>query len=340
MHSLKQYTTFAIDVQAKELITVTTEQQVQELVHNPLFQSSKNTIIVWWGSNILFTQDFDGIILINKIAWKNLIKETEKHIIVKFGAGEIFNDIVQRSVDNNYAWIENLISIPGTIGAAPVQNIGAYGVEIRDRIIEVNWIDLTTGEKRTYTNEQCEFGYRDSIFKNSLKNNFFITEVILQLDKVDSSYNPKIHYGDIETMLLVQWRDWIKQLTPKQVSQTIAEIRASKLPDWKKIGTAWSFFQNPLISKDIYNNLKTEHPELIGHIVSQENVKLSAWNLIELVGLKWYRDGDAAVYDKHALVLVNYGSATGEQMKNLIHLIQTKVYDKFHIHLQPEVNIY
>lgn len=340
MHSLKQYTTFAIDVQAKELITLTTEMQLQELVHNLLFQSSKNTLIIWWWSNILFTQDFDGVILINKLMWRNIIKETDKHIIVTFWSGEIFNDIVERSVENNYSWIENLISIPGTIGAAPVQNIGAYGVEIRDRIIQVDWIDLTNGETKTYTNEQCDFWYRDSIFKNSLKNSFFITKVTLQLTKVDNSYDPKIHYGDIETMLLVQWRDGIQQLTPKQVAQAIADIRYSKLPDWKKIGTAGSFFQNPIVSKEVYNDLKTEYPDLVGHIVSQEKVKLSAGNLIELAGLKWYRDGDAAVYDKHALVLVNYGNATWEQMKNLIHLIQTKVYDMFKIRLQAEVNIY
>ena len=340
MHSLKQYTTFSMDVQAKELIILSTEQEVQELVHNTPFLSSQKTLIIWWGSNILFTQDFDGLVLINKITWRNIIKETDKYSIISFWSGENFNDIVERSVSENYSGIENLISIPGTIGAAPVQNIGAYGVEIRDRIIQVSGIDLSTGEKKIYTNEQCEFWYRDSTFKNTLKDDFFITEVTLQLTKVDNNYNPKIHYGDIETILLVQGRDGIKQLTPKQVSQAIADIRASKLPDWKKIGTAGSFFQNPVIDKDLYTDLKKKNSDLVGHIVSQEKVKLSAGNLIELVGLKWYRDGDAGVYDKHALVLVNYGHATGQQMKDLVSLIQTQVHDTFGIHLQPEVNIY
>lgn len=340
MYSLKNHTTFRIDVKAKELITIYNEKEVEELIHNNLFQTTKNYIIIWWGSNILFTQDFDGLVLINTIAWKKIIKQTDNHIIVSFGSGEVFNDIVQRSVDNNYSGIENLIAIPGTIGAAPVQNIGAYGIEIRDRIVQVSGIDLKTGVKKTYTNEQCEFWYRDSIFKHTLKNQFFITEVTLQLTKVDKSYNPKIHYGDIETMLLVQWRDGIQQLTPKQVSQAIADIRASKLPDWTTIGTAGSFFQNPIVEKSFYDKLKNDNIHLIGNIVSTDKVKLSAGNLIELVGLKWYRNGDAGVYEHHALVLVNYGNASGKQMKDLVNLVQDEVNKEFWINLHPEVNIY
>ncbi len=338
MHSLKPYSTFRIDVQASKLMIIKSEQQLQEII--PLLKEYENKLIMWWGSNILFTEDFHGLVLINDIQWKEIIKETDTHIIASFWSGELCNDIVERSIDNNYAGIENLISIPGTIGAAPIQNIGAYGVEIRDVMVQVSGIDLTTGEEQTYINEQCEFWYRDSCFKHHLKNNFFITNVTLQLSKVDKHYNPKIHYGDIETVLLVQWRDGITPLTPKQVAQAIATIRASKLPDRTKIWTAGSFFQNPIIDKEWYNSLKKKNSDIIGHIVSQDKVKLSAGNLIELVGLKWYRDGDAGIYDKHALVLVNYGDATGQQMKDLINLIQTKVYDMFWIQLQPEVNIY
>lgn len=340
MFSLKNYSTFKIDVSTQELITISSEQDLLTLIQTQDFQDTENKLILWWGSNIVFTQDFDGIVMINTIKGKNIIKETDSHIIVKFWAGEVFNDIVERSVDQWYAGIENLISIPGTIGAAPVQNIGAYGVEVRDVIVQVDGIDLISGEKIIYTNEQCEFWYRDSTFKKLKKDNFFITSVTLQFTKVNSSYNPKIHYGDIETILLVQGRDGITPLTPKQVSQAIATIRASKLPDWKNIWTAGSFFQNPIIEKSIFEWLKKEFPDLVGHIVSQEKVKLSAGNLIELVGMKWYRDWDAGVYDKHALVLVNYGNATGQQIKDLIILIQSKVQEKFWIYLQPEVNIY
>lgn len=215
-----------------------------------------------------------------------------------------------------------------------LQNIGAYGVEIRDSIVQIRGIDLTTWEIKTYTNEQCDFWYRDSCFKHHFKNEFFITQVTLQLNKITNTYNPKIHYGDIETMLLVQWRDGIRQLHPKEIAQVIAQIRASKLPDWTEVGTAGSFFQNPIVSKEVYHNLQSQFPEIKWHMKDRDSYKLSAGQLIELAGLKWYRDGDAGIYDKHALVLVNYGNATWIQMKELIKLIQNKVKEKFDIDLR------
>lgn len=340
MQSLKKYSTFHIDVKAKNIITLSSQQDILNFIEQSSQEEKENCLILWGWSNIIFTQDFEHTILYNNIIWKEIIKETDTHIVVSIWSWENRNDIVQWSVNNNYSWIENLVSIPGTIWWAPVQNIGAYGTEIGDVIISVVWINLITGEEKTYTNEQCEFAYRNSIFKKNLKNWFFITHIILQLTKVDNNYHPKIHYGDIETVLLVQWRDGIKTLTPKQVAEAITTIRESKLPDRNTIGTVWSFFQNPIVDKKLYNDLKKQDPGLSGYIVSQEKTKLSAWQMIELIGMKWYRKWDIGVYDKHALVLVNYAHASGQDLKDLIDLIQSKIKNKFWMELVPEVNIY
>ena len=340
MHSLVTYSTFHIPVHGEKIITISTTEDIITFINESSIEEKNNCLILGGWSNVVFTQDFNNTILFNNLLGKDIIKENNTHVIINIASWEERNDIVQWSVDNWYSWIENLIAIPGTIGWAPVQNIGAYGAEVADVILSIEWINLLTGEIVTYTNEQCEFSYRNSIFKEKLKNWFFITNVILQLSKVDNNYHPKIHYGDIETVLLVQGRDGIKRLTPSQVAYAIETIRASKLPDWTKIGTAWSFFKNPLVSKDIYNNLKNQFSDLIGFTVTQDEIKLSAWQLIELVGMKWYRINDAWVYDQHALVLVNYANASGQEVMNLIHLIQSKVQEKFWIDLVPEVNIY
>lgn len=249
-----------------------------------------------------------------------------------------------RSVAQWYAWLENLVSIPGTVWAAPVQNIGAYGTEARDIILEVKWVDMSTWQQKIYTNEQCEFGYRDSIFKHTLQQDFFITEVVIQLIKANERiYHPKLDYHGIQEELLRQWRDGWSYITPLQVAQAISTIRASKLPDWTKIGTCGSFFANPIITSEKYKTLKKYFPDLIGHmsppVKGGRGVKLSAGQLIELCGLKWYRDGDAGIYDRHALVLVNYGNATGMQIKDLITMVQTKVQEKFGIKIVTEVNV-
>ena len=340
MHSLKQYSTFHIDVQAKKIMSLSSVQDIIDFIHQGTLEDKENYLIVWGWSNIVFTQDYNGSILHNKILGKEIIKDTESFVLVKIWSGENRNNIVERSIENGYHGIENLISIPSTMGWLPIQNVGAYGVEARDFIFEVHGVDMNTGEQKIYTNEACEFWYRSSIFKMVLKEEFFITHVVIKLHKLTKNYNPKIHYGDIETMLLVQWWDGIQTLNPRQVADTIATIRASKLPDWTTLGTAGSFFQNPIIDKDIYNDLKNQYPDLSGYIVSQDKVKLSAWEMIELVGMKWYRNWDAWVYEKHALVLVNYGNASGQEIKDLIELIQTKVKEKFWIELIPEVNIY
>lgn len=340
MQSLRNYSTFRIPVQGKKILTISEKSDLINFINESSIEERESCLILGGWSNVVFTQDYKNTILLNKILGKEIIKDNDTHIIINIWSGENRNDIVQWSVDNGYSWIENLIAIPGTIGWAPIQNIGAYGAEVWDVVRNIEWVDLITGEERTYTNEESEFSYRNSIFKEKLKNGFFITNVVLQLSKVDSNYQPKIHYGDIETVLLIQGRDGIKNLTPQQVGQAITTIRESKLPDWETMGTAWSFFQNPIISKNNYNTLKEEFSDLIGFTITQENIKLSAGQLIELIGMKWHRIGDAWVYDQHALVLINHGNATGQELQELIHLIQDKVKTKFWIELIPEVNIY
>lgn len=359
MTSLKSYSTFRIDVSTKELIIIQESKDIKNLITSKQYKNNEHRLIIWTGSNILFTQDFDGLIIINNLKGRTIVKELNNSIILSIASGENRNETVMRSVEQWYAGLENLVAIPGTVWAAPVQNIGAYGTEARDIILEVRGIDLTTGLEKTYTNEQCEFWYRESIFKHSLKETFFITEVVIQLIKANERiYHPKLHYAGVQEELLHQWRDGGSYITPLQVANAIATIRASKLPDWTKIGTCGSFFANPIITSDHYETLKKDFPDLIGHptwsskIASSwaersevegshpsKNIKLSAGQLIELCGLKWYRDGDAGVYDRHALVLVNYGNATGSQIRNLITMIQSKVQEKFGIEIVPEVNV-
>jgi UDP-N-acetylmuramate dehydrogenase len=360
MISLQSYSTFRIaDVHAKDLITISSPEEAKALSDHPLFNKYTNKLIIGGGSNIVFTQDYDGLVIANELKGRTIVKELNNSIILAIASGENWNDTVMRSVEQWYAGLENLVAIPGTVWAAPVQNIGAYGTEARDIILEVRGIDLTTGLEKTYTNEQCEFWYRESIFKHSLKETFFITEVVIQLIKANERiYHPKLQYAGVQEELLHQWRDGGSYITPLQVANAIATIRASKLPDWTKIGTCGSFFANPIITATQYEELKKDFPDLIGHPTwssklasswatwngvegshPSKSIKLSAGQLIELCGLKWYRDGDAGVYDRHALVLVNYGNATGAQIKGLIMMIQSKVQEKFGIKIVPEVNV-
>lgn len=340
MYSLKNYSTFRIDCNAKEIITISNKDDIQHLITNDIIKNNPTRLLLGWGSNVVFTQDFDGLILINNIKGRTIIKELNNSIIISLWSGENRHDTVMRSVESWYAGLENLVSIPGTAWAAPVQNIGAYGTEARDVILEVRGINMISGKEQVYTNEQCEFSYRDSIFKHTLKQNFFITEVVIQLIKANERiYHPKLDYNGIHEELFNSWRDGWSYLSPLQVAQAISTIRASKLPDWTKIGTCGSFFANPIITTENYETLKKEFPDLVWHTAWTNKIKLSAWQLIELCGLKGYRDGDAGVYERHALVLVNYGNTTGAQIKNLITMVQDKVQEKFAIEIIPEVNV-
>lgn len=363
--SLKPYHTFMMDINADILTTVASAEDIQTLLHSPEYKSASHKIIIGWGSNLLFTDNFHGLVIINKLSGREILQQDENECTIKISSGENRHAFVMRSIDNGRAGIENLAFIPGTVGASPIQNIGAYGVEAGDRIVSVEWIDMLTGEIKTYSHDDCHFSYRNSIFKSKFGQDFFITAVTFRLQKQWNSYSPNLSYkgitDQIEKMWHSNWSDpsW-QHNNIKTIAQAIITLRQSKLPDWTKLGTAGSFFANPIVSEDEFQKLQKEFPDLIGHITSPlkmrnegdqfdqkksnyalwiVNYKLSAGQLIELCGLKWYRDGDAGIYDRHALVLVNYGDASWLQMASLINYIQTSIKQKFGITLAAEVNI-
>jgi UDP-N-acetylmuramate dehydrogenase len=327
--SLIPYTTFGIQVNAKYFVEIVQESDFQELIHSDL-RTSYPHIILGNGANILFTKDYLGIVIKVAIQGKQVISESQTTGIVKAGAGENRDDLVMRTLENNRWGLENLTGIPGTVGASPVQNIGAYGVEAKDTIIQVEGIDLETGEKKTFSHEECQFAYRDSIFKHKWKEKIFITAITFQLQKITPEYLPNTSYKDLQNIHFTNIKDFANQ---------IKNIRNSKLPDRHQLGTAGSFFKNPSIQRTQYNILKEKYSNLLSFELpgTPDFVKCSAGQLIELAWLKWYRQGNVGVYEKHALVLINYGWATGSDILALAEYIQQKIFDQFQIHLEPEV---
>jgi len=330
--SLKPFNTFGIDASAKYLTKVASVQDIQELIHTTEYQNN-NHLILGGGSNLLLTKDVDALVIKNEMKGISVIKETEDYVYVKCAAGEVWHEFVMWCINHNYAGLENLSLIPGCTGASPMQNIGAYGVEIKDTFYELEAIDAKTGELKTFSKNECEFGYRESVFKRKLKNQFIITSVTFQLSK-KPVFN--IEYGAIKQEL-----DNMKitDLSIKAISQAVINIRSSKLPNPKEIGNAGSFFKNPEVSSEVYNRLKQEFPNLVAYPLENGNYKLAAGWLIEQSGLKGYTKGDAGVHKLQALVLVNYGGATGKEIYNLsTHVLET-VKAKFGVDLEREVNI-
>ena len=331
--SLKTYNTFGIDAKAKSLVAVTTEAELIDfLKHNPL--KNELALVLGGGSNMLLTKDIDGTVLHVAISGKQIIEETESSALVEAGAGENWHQLVLWAIENNLAGIENLSLIPGNIGTAPVQNIGAYGVELKDTFYSLDAIEISTGKKHTFTLEACKFGYRESIFKSELKGKFIITRVRLKLFKPPHSLST--HYGAIKEELT---NKEVVNPSIKDVSNAVIAIRQSKLPDPKELGNSGSFFKNPIVREEIANSLKNSYPELPIYDANSGNKKLAAGWLIDQCGLKGYRTGDAGVHKKQALVLVNYGNATGADILALAQFVITHVYEKFGVKLEPEVNI-
>jgi len=299
-----------------------------------------NVFFLWGWSNILLTEDIASLVVQCKISGKEIIHDDENSVIVKVGAGENRADFVTRCCENNYAWVENLSLIPGTVWTAPIQNIGAYWVEAKDTITDVEWIYLDTKDMLTLPNSECQFWYRQSIFKKDLKDMFFITAVYFKLQKVTTSnYSPDLSYGAIQKKLEEKWVK-INDITPLIISETISEIRRWKLPDYNNLWTAGSFFKNPIISKAALAKLHLEDPTLKSRDINTNAFKISAGQLIENCWLKWHRmpDSDAATYDKHALVLVNHWNAKWSDIVELAEYIQKCVKDKYWVDLEPEVN--
>lgn len=330
-YSLAELNTFHIDVRANKFIVVEKVNELDNLIDSVELLSGK-FLILGGGSNILFTKDFDGTILHLSFIQLSEIKSDDNFVYIKAEAGMIWDELVKYSVERNLGGIENLAMIPGTVGAAPIQNIGAYGQELKDSLIEVEYYDLTDREIKTISNEKCEFGYRDSIFKKSLRNRFIITSLTLRLSKNTS---PVLNYGNVANELS---KSGIDKPTIKDVSNIIRKIRTEKLPDPNQIGNAGSFFKNPIIDENKFESIKEKYPDVPSF--RQENkIKIPAAWLIEKSGMKGLRMGNVGTYPNQPLVIVNYGKASGKEMLEFAHLIQTAVFEKFQIQLEPEVNI-
>jgi UDP-N-acetylmuramate dehydrogenase len=328
--SLKKYNTFGLDYMAECIIHLKTEQEAVSLFKN---QNSckKPFLIIGGGSNLLFTCDFKGTILLPQFAGIMVEEEDQDTVLISAGAGVYWDKLVEWTVDNGYGGLENLSLIPGKVGATPVQNIGAYGVEVKDSIEKVRAVSVEDGSIAEFSNEDCRFDYRNSIFKGKNKHKYLIVKVYYRLKTKPLL---KLDYGSLN--------DEIKKLgdiTLKNVRQAVINIRKSKLPDPEYIGNAGSFFKNPVVTTDFAESLKKSYPQIPAYVDTSGGIKLAAAWLIDQCGWKGKRVGNAAVHDKQALVLVNYGLATGSEIYNLSESIKSSVREKFGVDLEREVEV-
>ena len=331
--SLKPYNTFGIDVLAKYFARFSSVEELNLFTSNISQQTSNNKLILGGGSNILFTKNFDGYVLKNELKGIELVKEDETYYYVKAAAGENWHSFVMHCIEHNYAGLENLSLIPGNVGASPMQNIGAYGVEIKDVFENLEAYHINENIIQQFSLADCEFGYRESVFKRKYKDQFVIISVTYKLRK-QPVFNTS--YGAIEQELE---KMGVKELSVQNISQAVINIRSSKLPNPAETGNAGSFFKNPEIRNSEYEKLKLEFPDIVGYHLPNGHVKLAAGWLIEQCGWKGYRKGDAGCHAKQALVLVNYGNAKGNDIYDLSTEILQSVKRKFNIELEREVNI-
>ncbi|APG64788.1 UDP-N-acetylenolpyruvoylglucosamine reductase [Tenacibaculum todarodis] len=327
--SLKRYNTFGISVNAKRFISITSVYELQQLL-----KIEKDIFLISGGSNMLLTKDINKLVVHIDIKGISIDRENYNDIYLTVNAGENWHEFVLWCVSQNYGGIENLSLIPGNVGTCPIQNIGAYGVEVKDTITQVEAIEIETGKLVVFPAKECQFGYRNSIFKNEVKGKYVITSVSFQLTKNEHKLNTS--YGAIETELTSKN---IENPTLKDVSDAVISIRQSKLPDPKKIGNSGSFFKNPVILKSLFDKLQKKHPKIPSYPVSDETLKVPAGWLIEQSGFKGKRFGEFGVHEKQALVLVNYGNASGKEIFALAQKIQKTIKENFEIDLEIEVNI-
>ncbi len=328
--SLKDYNTFGIDVYAKYFANFSSVDALKEILKD---NKDIHKMILGGGSNILFIDNFDGIIFKNEIYGIDIVNEDDEYVYIKTGAGVNWHQFVMYCVNNNYGGVENLSLIPGNIGASPMQNIGAYGVEIRDVFHELEALYIEDNVLQIFQNSDCEFGYRDSIFKRKYKGQFVILNVTFRLQK-KPVFN--ISYGAIEEELE---KMKIENLSIKAISDAVINIRRSKLPDPELVGNAGSFFKNPGIDGHDLQALTRTESNMPYYKINDDRFKIPAGWLIEQCGWKGYRKGDAGCYEKQALVLVNYGNAKGNEIYKLSEEIKQSVFEKFDIELEREVNI-
>lgn len=331
-YPLLKLNTFGVDVKAKYFVSINTVNELIELTKTKVFKELQ-LLILGGGSNILFTKDFDGLVILNSIKGKEIIDQTQESIFLKIGAGENWHELVMYTVDNGWGGIENLSLIPGNTGTAPMQNIGAYGVEIKETFVELEALEISSGKIVKFNNSDCEFGYRESVFKNKMKNQYIIVNITLELKK-----NPvlNINYGDVKAILESQN---INNPSIKQVSDAIISIRQSKLPDPKIIGNSGSFFKNPIVSLNQLELIKKKYPNVVNYKINENEFKIAAGWMIERAGWKGKKFNNYGVHEKQALVLVNYGLANGMEIFNLSEEIILDIKDKFGIKLEREVNI-
>lgn len=332
-HSLLPHNTFGLDVRAQHFAEIETVDDLRRILrerHEPL-------LLLGGGSNIVFARNVQGWVLKNAIRGIEVVREFPKKVWVKVGAGERWHDFVLWAVAQGYGGVENLSLIPGTVGAAPIQNIGAYGVELKDVFLRLEAVDLqsSNGSLRTFNRTECCFGYRDSVFKREEKGRWCITSVTFSLDR--HSHRINTSYGDIQRTLVEMG---VTQPSIADVSRAVVHIRSSKLPDPAVIGNCGSFFKNPETDRAVLERIRSTHPQVPHYDLPAGRVKIPAGWLIEQCGWKGKRVGNTGCYEKQALVLVNHGGATGEEVKNLAYAIIQSVEEKFGIRLEPEVNIY
>lgn len=336
--SLRTFNTFGIESRAKYFTEIRSAGEFRELACDKQFAGEKK-LILGGGSNILLTGDFDGWVVKNSIPGFEVVSETGVEVVVRAGAGEIWHDLVLKCIERNYGGLENLSLIPGLAGAAPVQNIGAYGAELQDTFHELEAIEIRSGDPVKFSARDCVFGYRDSVFKHKFRGQFLITSVSFKLTKLSESgafYHFKTGYGDLRaTLEEMKARD----LSLKAVSDAVCRIRRAKLPDPKELGNAGSFFKNPSLSRPQFEALASRYPEMPHYPQPDGAVKIPAGWLIEQCGWKGKKAGRAGCHRTQALVLVNYGGATGREILELSCAIVRSVQEKFGIELSREVNI-
>jgi UDP-N-acetylmuramate dehydrogenase len=328
-YSLKEFNSFGLDVRCKSLIILRDESELSTL----LPCSPADIFLLGGGSNILLTSHLDKIVIKNEISGIELVEETGSEVVIRVGAGENWHNFVLWCVEQNYGGVENLSLIPGTVGAAPIQNIGAYGVELEEVFVSLEAYEIRTGKKRSFTKEECNYGYRNSVFKNDLKSKYFITRVMLRLSKKDHKLN--VSYGAISKFLEAKG---IEEPTIEDVSNAVISIRKSKLPDPKELGNSGSFFKNPEVSKSQFEKLQLKFPAIVFYNLPTGMVKVPAGWLIEQCGWKGKKVGNVGCFKNQALVIVNYGGASPREIVRLSKEIQASVFEKFSIQLETEVN--
>ena len=329
-YSLKNYNTFGIDVKCRYFVESDTESEFLEFVSSYELKPEE-IMVLGEGSNFLFTDDFDGTVFYPTMKGMEIVEENDEHVWVKVGAGEVWDDFVAWAVEQGYGGVENLSLIPGHVGAAPVQNVGAYGMEAGDTIERVEAIQIEKARKETISAADCRFAYRDSIFKGEWKNRYIVTYVVFRLTKVPEF---RLNYGSVREEL-----QKLGEVSLKNIRRAIIQIRRAKLPDVKELPNAGSFFKNPVVSREQAGQLKERYPGLPVYPVDEDRVKLAAGWLIEQCGWKGKDLGKAGVYEKQALILVNRAGASGVEVARLANEVKKSVFMTFGVWIEPEVYV-